>query len=35
MLFLDNNNIGVEGAEGVGEALKNKVDLRILNLDNN
>lgn len=35
-LFLDNNRLsGEESAQGLAEALKNKQDLRILNLDNN
>lgn len=35
MLFLDNNQISDKGAEGLAECLKNKQDLRILNIDNN
>ena len=35
-LFLDNNRFsGEEAAQGLAECLKNKQDLRILNLDNN
>jgi NLR family CARD domain-containing protein 3 len=35
MLFLDNNKISDLGADGLAECLKNKQDLRILNIDNN
>ena len=35
MLFLDNNKITDAGADGLAECLKNKQDLRILNIDNN
>jgi Ran GTPase-activating protein (RanGAP) involved in mRNA processing and transport len=35
MLFLDNNRFSDAGAEGLAECLKNKQDLRVLNIDNN
>ena len=35
MLFLDNNDITVKGADGLAECLRNKQDLRVLNIDNN
>jgi Ran GTPase-activating protein (RanGAP) involved in mRNA processing and transport len=35
MLFLDNNKISERGAELLAECLKNKQDLRVLNIDRN
>jgi len=35
MLFLDNNKISPSGASALAECLKNKQDLRVLNIDHN
>ena len=35
MLFLDNNRISDQGAHHLAECLKNKQDLRVLNIDHN
>ena len=35
MLFLDNNKISANGATALADCLKNKQDLRVLNIDHN
>ena len=35
MLFLDNNKISSVGARSLSDCLKNKQDLRVLNIDYN
>ena len=35
MLFLDNNKITAVGARSLSDCLKNKQDLRVLNIDYN
>ena len=35
MLFLDNNKLTEVGAKQIAECLKNKQDLRVLNIDHN
>ena len=35
MLFLDNNKISAAGSAALADCLKNKQDLRVLNIDHN